>query len=150
MPLPWYVHYILLFKNFFLAQLKSWSSDLTQLGKLKWASKSLAERPIRWHDIVENKSLAVGGGDGEGESLGVQVGVGLPIRPPIPRHRDPSGSARRPLDRHRLDWPTATHVGHQHQLEVVAAIDGEPHSPLLHTRNSTIVELINLAKYKNK
>jgi hypothetical protein len=88
--------------------------------------EGLAELPPRRHDVLEDDRLAAGGGEREAEPLAGERGEALPVGAPVPGHLDPiRGGA---LHRHALDGAAPGHVGHQHQLEVVEAGDGEPHA----------------------
>lgn len=81
---------------------------LTELGP----GEGLAEGPTRGGHVVGDEGAAVASGDLEGEGLAVEVGVALPILPPVPRHRLPPGS--RPFDRDRVDVAGASDIGDEH------------------------------------
>jgi len=97
------------------------------------ALEGLAELPARRRDAVAGDGAAVAGGDLEGEALAVEERVALPVLAPVPGHGLPPGAGA--LDGDGLHVPGAGHVGHQHQVEVGVAVDGEPDPALLHARH---------------
>jgi hypothetical protein len=105
------------------------------LRELLRGRKRLTEPPAGRRDVGEGFGLAVAAGDLERQALAIEVRVGLPVDAPVPGHGHPPGA--RPLDGRRLDGPAAAHVGDEHQLEVVAPVDAEPHPAFLHTRHPT-------------
>ena len=117
----------------------------------------MAEPPAGGRDVEEGLGLAVAAGDLERQALPVEVRVRLPVDSPVPRHGHPPGP--RSFDRRRLDGAAAADVGDEHQLEVVAPVDGEPHPSLLHTwhpvhiftnssnNSSRLIELIGSTTY---
>jgi hypothetical protein len=105
------------------------------LRELLRGRKRLTEPPAGRRDVGEGFGLAVAAGDLERQALAIEVRVGLPVDAPVPGHGHPPGA--RPLDGRRLDGPAAADIGDEHQLEVVAPVDAEPHPAFLHTRHPT-------------
>lgn len=83
----------------------------------------VAELPSRRRDIVGGLDLAVAGLHPEGEALTSKVRVALPVHAPVPAHGHPLRVG--PLDPGGGDDAAPSHVGDQHQLEVVLPVDGE-------------------------
>lgn len=85
----------------------------------------LAEPPGGGRHVVGSPDLAIAELDPEGEALPVEVGERLPVGTPVPGHHQPAGSGS--LDPHARHISGSGHVRHQHQLEVVPAVDGKPY-----------------------
>jgi len=101
----------------------------SELGALE----GLAELPAGGDGVVAGGGAAVAGGDLERERLPVQVRVALPVLAPVPGHGLPPGPGAPDGDGPHVAG--ARHVGHQHQVEVGVAVDGEPDAALLVARN---------------
>jgi hypothetical protein len=97
-------------------------------------AESLAERPAAGSGVVGEHGAAVAGGDPEGEGLPVQERVALPVLAPVARQGLPPGGALG-LHGNRVHVAGASHVGHQHKVEVGVAVDGETYATLLVARN---------------
>jgi hypothetical protein len=99
-----------------------------------------AEEPVGWRDVVGRDFAAVVGAEPEREAPAVEVGGALPLRAPVPAQGHPARvGALDPCLRYHAG---AAHVGDEHELEVVVAVDGEPHAaspgarhPLVHHRD---------------
>lgn len=90
--------------------------------------------PTRGCHVVGGNGPSVTGGDLKGEALAIHVAVTLPILPPVLRHGLPP--CVRPLDRHRFDVASTSHVGDQNQVEVGVAVDCEPYASFPRTGHS--------------
>jgi hypothetical protein len=97
-------------------------------------AEGLAEAPAARGSVAGDHGAAVAGGDAEGEGLPVQERVALPVLAPVARQGlPPRGTVA--LHGHRVHVAGAAHVGHQHQVEVGVAVDGEPDAALLVARD---------------
>jgi hypothetical protein len=110
-------------------------------SRFRWlelaAFVGLAELPAGRRDVVAGDGAAVAGGDLEGEALAVEERVALPVLAPVAGHGLPPGAGA--LDGDGPHVADAGHVGHQHQVEVGVAVDGEPDPALLHARHPAMV-----------
>ena len=103
-----------------------------------------AELPVLWGDIPGGRSSSVAGTNAERERLANQDGVGLPVLPPVPAHRNPT--RLRPFDADLHDVPRARDVGDQNQIEEPEPVDGESDPALLSTRHPAIFHKIKKKK----
>jgi hypothetical protein len=87
------------------------------------ALERLAETPVGGHDIVRSDGVPVAGHDDEGEALADEDNIALPVLAPVPLHANPARS--RALDVHLRHVAVACHVGDEHEVEVVEAVDRE-------------------------
>lgn len=71
----------------------------------------LPEGPAGWGRIVGHDTATITGGDLKREGLAVEVGVGLPVLPPVPRHGLPTSPG--PFDGHTMDVTGTTNVGYE-------------------------------------
>lgn len=108
------------------------------------------EGPTRWCDVVGDDVTAVAGGDDEGEALAVEIGIALPVLPPISGHWLPPGP--RAFYGHRVNVAGAAHVGHQNQVEVRVTVYREPNPsapPTSHpTKHKGTLLIINFMSWQ--
>jgi hypothetical protein len=93
----------------------------------------LSELPPGRRGVHAGDGAAVAGGDLEGEALAVEERVALPVLAPVAGHRLPPRPGA--LDGDGAHVAGAGNVGHQDEVEVGVAVDGEPDAALLHARD---------------
>lgn len=76
------------------------------------SGERLPERPARRGHVVGDKGAAVARGDLKREALPVEIGVVLPILPPVSGHGLPPCPG--PFDGNCLDIAGAAHVGDEY------------------------------------
>jgi hypothetical protein len=97
-----------------------------------------AEEPVGWRDVVGRDFAAVVGAEPEREAPAVEVGGALPLRAPVPAQGHPARvGALDPCLRYHAG---AAHVGDEHELEVVVAVDGEADAAAAPARNAPVVD----------
>ncbi|RWW41221.1 hypothetical protein BHE74_00053307 [Ensete ventricosum] len=84
-------------------------------------------------DVPGGGGAVVAAGDAEGEGLADEDGIGLPVLAPVAGHGHPPGAGA--LHAGADDVAGAGHVGDEHQVEVLEAVDGEPYPARLPARH---------------
>lgn len=106
--------------------------------------KSLAERPASRCDIVGHNGAAVAGSDLEGQALAVEIGVALPVLPPVSRHGLPPCS--RTFDGNCMHIAGSTDVDDEYEVEIGVPVDREPYPTLSVAGHPTKFELKKINK----
>ncbi len=95
---------------------------LLQWSELR-AFECFTEIPVGRGDVCGCDLSTIACGDEEGQALSYQVSARLPVLSPITGHLNPRTCTT--LDRQRGHVSSATHVGHQYQIEPGVSVDGE-------------------------
>lgn len=119
-----------------LSSKPSGSIGLYSLNSNLIAREALPKLPIGRCHIERSNNMSVAGNDLERERLPNKHHVGLPVLAPISLHLSPS--SLRALYEYLAHIPTSSHIGDEHQIEVLKSVDREPDAPFSFARNPTV------------